>query len=80
MKQILPTLFDTGSLTFYGKISFSSTGIERRQSIGSNAAPCDHLGCCRNDASLQQELTKEKENLQTELARANMELNAKVIV
>ena len=62
------------------KYHFSSTGIESRQSIGSTTAPCDHLGCCRNDASLQQELTKEKENLQTELARANMELNAKVIV
>ena len=76
----LKLLFDTGSLTFYGKISFSSTGIESRQSIGSTAAPCDHLGCCRDDASLQQELAKEKEILQNELARANMELNAKVIV
>ena len=62
------------------KYHFSSTGIESRQSIGSTAAPCDHLGCCRNDASLQQELSKEKEILQNELARANMELNAKVIV
>ena len=61
------------------KYHFSSTGIESRQSIGSTAAPCDHLGCCRDHAGLQQELTKEKELLQNELARANIELNAKVI-
>ena len=61
------------------KYLFFCSGIESRQAIGSTAAPCDHLGCCRNDASLQQELTKEKEILQNELARANMELNVKVI-
>lgn len=62
-----------------GDKSNKHEGIERRQSIGSTAAPCDHLGCCRDDASLQQELAKEKEILQNELARANMELNAKEI-